>query len=458
MSNFNILILYLLLALFLIGCQKEFLNFKSNKTNVIPISLMDYESLLDNSNIMNYSSSHELAQISTDEYLIEEEQWNLLSSPMEKNAYVWNKEIFEGVDCPDWNNAYRRILYANIVLEGLNNIEKDNANKEKWNTIKGRALFFRSISFFELSQLFCDVYEVHTAQEKLGIPLRLESDINLISTRSTLKETYDQIIKDLNLASKLLSDFEPIKQRPTKQAANSLLARVFLQIGSYKEALLHANIALEMGGRLIDYNTIDVNARYPFPPQGINNPEVIFLSRVGTNSIINSLRFNANRNFFDHYSDNDLRKEAFFYENIDGRLFFKGSYNGEYHCFTGLAFDELVLISAECLVRVGENKKALEKLFVFQKNRYKSGSVKEIESDDSEFILKIILEERLKELYRRGLYWGDLKRLNKEERFKRTLVRNLKDRRYELPPLDARYIFPIPDDVIKLGKLEQNVR
>jgi len=81
-------------------------------------------------------------------------------------------------------------LYSNIVLEGLSKIQPNEKNMEQYNRIRGTALFWRAWQFFQLAQIFCDDYEKETASQKMGIPIRLSSDINQANARANIEATY----------------------------------------------------------------------------------------------------------------------------------------------------------------------------------------------------------------------------------------------------------------------------
>ncbi|HEY0177744.1 MAG TPA: RagB/SusD family nutrient uptake outer membrane protein, partial [Pedobacter sp.] len=71
--------------------------------------------------------------------------------------------------------------------------------------------------------------------------------------------------------------------------------------------------------------------------------------------------------------------------------------------------------------------------------------------------LRIVLQERRKELIMRGIRWMDIKRLNKEGA-NITLTRKLNGNVYTLPANDLRFALPIPDDVIAFSGMKQNLR
>src|SRR5690606_6353141 len=73
-------------------------------------------------------------------------------------------------------------------------------------------------------------------------------------------------------------------------------------------------------------------------------------------------------------------------------------------------------------------------------------------------LLTVILDERRKELVLRGTRWEDLRRLNKQEKFQKTLIRTINGISETLPPEDARYVWPLPLEAITFGGYIQNER
>src|SRR5439155_602493 len=130
----------------------------------------------------------------------------------------------------DWSNLYNSIFFSNNVLLNLKSFSrKDDPNN--WEKIKGSALFIRANCFFQLAQLFAPQYDATTASSDLGIVLRTNADINEVSVRSSVQNTYDQITNDLQEALPLLPETSLLKIRPSKAACYALLARVYLQMG-----------------------------------------------------------------------------------------------------------------------------------------------------------------------------------------------------------------------------------
>src|SRR5690606_36771491 len=148
---------------------------------------------------------------------------------------------------------------------------------------------------------------------------------------------------------------------------------------------------------------------------------------------------------------NDLRKQCFF-RSYSGGYIFKGSYTGNLSPFGGVATDEMYLIKAECLARAGQVTVSLTLLNELLLSRWdKSVEYVPIAADNPKKALDIILEERRKELVGRGLSWGDINRLNIDPLYGNITLQRMVDRKPKLlPPNDPRFVFPIPDDEIRL--------
>jgi tetratricopeptide (TPR) repeat protein len=429
------------------SCKKDWLDAKPNKSLVVPQSVQDYQALLDNTSVMN-SNQPGLGEVSADNFYLPYTTWQSLQT-IERNSYIWAKDLYQGSINVDWNDPYTNLLDANIALEGIEKVVPDGTTQAGWNNVKGSALFYRALDFYNLAQLFCRPYVQTTAATDLGIPLRLGTDINVKSVRASVQETYSQIINDLLNAKSLLPVIPLYKTRPSKPAVYALLARTYLTMENYGQAKLYADSCLQLYPDLIDYNSLNARATRPIPTF---NSEVIFhtamLSFVGSkNALIDTVLYQS-------YQTNDLRKSIFF--NAAGR--FKGNYTGNSYPFAGLATDEIYLIRAEAEARAGNTNDAMADLNTVLIKRWVTGTFMPLTATNTDVALVTILEERQKELLFRGLRWTDLRRLNMDPRFAKTLTRLLNGQVYTLPANDIRYVFPIPDNEISLSGMQQNPR
>lgn len=432
----------------------NYLDVKPNKSLVIASELKDLQALLDNSSVMNFFTTG-LGEASADNFYLSINDWNIQDDAI-RNLYVWGDEIFYDRFLNAWLSQYTVVYTSNYILETLLNIEQTDVNKNDWNQIKGSSLFFRAFNFYNLLIAFSNAYDAETAENDLGIPLRLTSDFNVPSVRSNVEDSYQQIIDDLNDAIVLLPDKSIHPLRPSKIAAYALLSRVYMAMRNYELADKYAMECLKIDDYLLDYNELNSSQTYPI---SAFNKEVLF---AAGGTVISISRMKIDTNLYALYEDSDLRKTIFFTLNNDGFSYkYKGSYNGNVQTsFTGLALDEVYLNRAECLVRLGQYQKGMEILNRLLIKRYKNinSEFLDLIASDTKDALAIILRERRKQLVIRDIRWMDIKRLNKEPGNDIIIKRNLNGETFQLLPNEARYALPLPAAVLELSGMPQNPR
>lgn len=435
------------------GC-KDFLDERPDKSLVIPSTLEDLQAILDDYN--NIVGDPTYGEISADDYYLTDVGWSNIPEEGHRRAYMWEKDyLFSEITSLEWLNVYRNVYKANTVLEKLDDIERNEKNKKSWDDIKGQAYFLRARSFLSIVNIWTVGYDPRTAKEKLGIPLRLESDFNVQSKRASLEETYSTILNDLDKAISLLPITTIHPSRASIVAALALQARAYLFMRDYENCERVSNECLKLKNDLLDFNQMDSKKTYPVPQF---NQEVIYESQIGNPQPLRATRAKIDSTLMLLFEENDLRKVVFFQDNKDGSFGFKGSYQGSGTLFSGLATDELYLMRAECLVRNGDIKGALDDLNKLIKSRWDNKmDFKPVEVSEKEQLLDLILLERRKELLMRGIRWPDIKRLNLEGRGI-TLTRRINNQTVLLEPNDLRFALPIPESVVDIGKIEQNPR
>jgi tetratricopeptide (TPR) repeat protein len=432
------------------------LNENPSSNNYVPSTLDDFMALLQDNQTMNRSPA--IGDISSDNFYLLPTFW-LMLPVVQKNAYIWAPDIFEGqTEVEEWKAPYTKVLNANVILDGLYKINVTGSNNRKWHEIRGAALFARAHAFYQLAQLFAPYYDTLSSIQPFGIPLRLTVSKDIVQ-RSTLTQTYDRILTDLLEAASLLGPFtDQHVNLASRPAAYALLARVYLSMDNYGQALFYSDKCLRTDSVLINYDTLNVNSINVF--RG-HNPEIIFHSEfyaaavpmkgvVAAGAIIDSVLYRS-------YDSNDLRQKAFFLINAAGNPNLKYGYAGTIYQFSGIATDEVWLIRAECHTRLGHTTQALYDLNTLLRHRWKAGTYTPVQEFDPQKLLALILDHRRKELPFRGLRWTDLRRFNKEGKT-RPLIRKLDNNSYSLEPGNIRYTLPIPNDIIGMTGMLQNPR
>ncbi|SDD79175.1 RagB/SusD family nutrient uptake outer membrane protein [Niabella drilacis] len=454
--NRRIILLLFCCMISFVSCRK-FLDKKITNGITTPTQLSDLQALLDEALGLNESITPVYGEASSDDYFLNPDYKTVLDkNPLLKNVYI--RRPYEYSFQNDWSKAYLEIYNANYCLDMIKAIPASTDNRNQWDNVYGSALFMRAYYFLLLTWEYAKAFDREASSRDLGIVLRLTSDFNVPSQRSSVKQCYDQIVNDVMESVGHLPDFPVHVYRPSKWAAYGLLARTYLSMRQYDSAYKYADECLKLRSDLMDFNgdkdVKPLGGKYPFSK--FNKETIYYTGRSGW--VVAALSA-ANYMFIDSglvksYEENDLRKTAFF-SLVKGNYTFTGSYSQNATNFTGIATDEIFLIRAECAARLNNIKEALFDLNTLLASRYKSGSFLPLEILTKEGLIDRILLERRKELISRNLRWMDLKRLNKENK-SIVLVRVYEGNTYTLQPNANYYALPLPTDIIKLAQIQQN--
>ncbi len=451
MNNLKFIYAIWFLTVSFCGCGK-FLDEKSDKKLVVPTSLADCQALLDDHSNLRASEPAD-GEAAADDYYITDDVFAGLINEEHRRAYIWEPDYV--CTTTSWSLPYRAVYYTNIVLQTLGNIKRDGSNQSDWDDIRGQALFLRSKAFLSVVTTWCLAYDKSTAMSDMGIPLRLNPDFNEMSTRSTLEESYAQIIMDLKESIELLKTHGNHLLRPSKPAAMGLLARTYLYMRDYDNCLVYSDACLRIKSALLDYNSLDTLAAYPLSQF---NEEVICSTTMASYFSLNINRARVDSTLYGSYDANELRKMLLFRNNNNGSYAFKGGYEGSAGMFSGIATNEMYLMRAECSARLGDLDSAINDLNMLLRSRYRKGHFDPFFSQTQDKVLNLILEERRKELLFRGIRWPDIKRLNKEGA-NISLSRIVNGQEYVLAADDYRFAIAIPEAILERASgIEPNIR
>ncbi|WP_431294556.1 RagB/SusD family nutrient uptake outer membrane protein [Pedobacter sp. P26] len=455
----------LLLSMLSLSCKK-FIDIKKNSDQSFLETAKDCQLLLDNYELFNTGYPID-GEISADDYYLKDSRYN--SDPVtleDRSIYSWQPQAIRNA-ADLWKGPYNKIYHANLIMETLDKL----VGKEPvavLSNLRGSALFFRAYSLWNLAQLYASPFGSQTGQDQ-GLPIRLMSDINDVQARATVGDTYARIVQDLKEAAALLNVTSTISSRPNKAAAYAMLSRVYLSMGDYPNALASSSSALALKSNLIDFNTLNPASFAPFVQF---NTEVIFHSTIfNQNAVLEPGYGDEDLAIIDpsviaSFDSDDLRKTILFKENTDvpvpsGTFRFTGNHEsavGSSKLFNGLAVDELYLTRAECYARAGNASSAMADLNALLVSRWRSGTYVNKTAATAADALATVLAERRKGMVMRGTRWSDLRRLNLDARFAKTLSRTVNGKVYTLTANDLRYTILIPQEAITNSSLPQNRR
>ena len=434
----------------LTGCN-DYLDIKP-KGEKIPTTVSDYETLLNYESVQKVSDTYP-AYLTDDVFLPDVAEGTAtpgLNSVDQsiRNLYLFKKEVFgDAQDDGFWFASYNRIYYYNTVIDNIMNA--DGSDEQQKLSIRAEALISRALEYLYLVNGYAKYYDVRTAESDPGVPLILDEDIskkNLV--RASVKDVYAQIQSDLQTAlPNLPMQAKGNAFRASKAAGYGVLAKMYLYMGNYTEALKAANAVLEMNNSLLDLKKYAVvkpqsSIGRTNVPQDIDNPENIYIKFAPYVYGLSSKVFGSDE-LISLFSEDDMRLQVYFTKNFRNIPTDKYVWAPYLRANLAVSSPEIYLIAAECEAREGSIERAIALINKLRDNRIKNNT--DIVATDRNDALQKVLEERRRELAMSGMVrYIDLKRLNQESQFAKTVT----------------HVLPIPAKVMRFNKnsMKQNER
>jgi hypothetical protein len=335
-QRFKIYISLSLLILAASSCKK-FLDAKPSTSLSTISTVADAQALLDNYTLINEGLPFD-GEVSADNYYFPNYFFENYGYATQTNGalYIWSQDPYDAVHLGgnnSWSSAYSVIMNTNTALYALDKIAITSENRESANNAKGDALAIRGYYFWKLAVTFSKSYNTTTAGSDLGISLRTGTEIYTKLNRSSVQETYAQILNDLTTALSILPVKPAAITRPSKPAVYGMLSEVYLSMRNYPKAQAYADSSLILINDLIDFNTLDKTSTSPVPLDNSNKEVLIGLGSAEEFSVPNVL----DTTLLASYHSNDLRKRLWFSDNGDGTYSFSGRYfsGGSVDCTCG---------------------------------------------------------------------------------------------------------------------------
>ena len=450
----------------LTGCN-DYLDIKP-KGEKIPTTVSDYETLLNYESVQKVSDTYP-AYLTDDVFLPDVAEGTAtpgLNSVDQsiRNLYLFKKEVFgDAQDDGFWFASYNRIYYYNTVIDNIMNA--DGSDEQQKLSIRAEALISRALEYLYLVNGYAKYYDVRTAESDPGVPLILDEDIskkNLV--RASVKDVYAQIQSDLQTAlPNLPMQAKGNAFRASKAAGYGVLAKMYLYMGNYAEALKAANEVLEINNSLLDlkkYAVVKAKSSIGRTnvPQDIDNPENIYIKFAPYVYGLSSKVFGSDE-LISLFSEDDMRLQVYFTKNFRNIPTDKYVWAPYLRANLAVSSPEIYLIAAECEAREGSIERAIALINKLRDNRIKNNT--DIVATDRNDALQKVLEERRRELAMSGMVrYIDLKRLNQESQFAKTVTHVTGEGTFSLEPNSPLYVLPIPAKVMRFNKnsMKQNER
>ena len=430
--------------------------------------MSDYETLLNYESVQKVSDTYP-AYLTDDVFLPDVAEGTAtpgLNSVDQsiRNLYLFKKEVFgDAQDDGFWFASYNRIYYYNTVIDNV--MDADGSDEQQKLSIRAEALISRALEYLYLVNGYAKYYDVRTAESDPGVPLILDEDIskkNLV--RASVKDVYAQIQSDLQTAlPNLPMQAKGNAFRASKAAGYGVLAKMHLYMGNYAEALKAANEVLEINNSLLDlkkYAVVKAQSSIGRTnvPQDIDNPENIYIKFAPYVYGLSSKVFGSDE-LISLFSEDDMRLQVYFTKNFRNIPTDKYVWAPYLRANLAVSSPEIYLIAAECEAREGSIERAIALINKLRDNRIKNNT--DIVATDRNDALQKVLEERRRELAMSGMVrYIDLKRLNQESQFAKTVTHVTGEGTFSLEPNSPLYVLPIPAKVMRFNKnsMKQNER
>jgi hypothetical protein len=405
-----------------------------------------------------------------------------------------------------WECTYQMINKINVVIDGLRTaVETGVLTTAQAADGEAEVRFLRALGLHELLVFFAQPYAATPDASHYGVPVSLEP-INTVEKveaakeagRSTARQTYDQILEDLDYAEANLAETRPDKNkivRATKAAAIAAKMRIYQHIGDWGKVITEASkivsaaapFSSSIGGYqlmaspdgVFANNSSNTESLFSIENSAADNPTTngcLYQMYYGRSLVcVSPIIINAN-----FWLEDDLRRTQLLeHANRYGskEAYWSTKYRSELFADYApvLRYAEVLLNYAEAEARTnGVTQKAVDLLNAVR-NRAVTAADKQFKLAsfaNADALVTAILQERRIEFLAEGRRWPDIHRLTYDAKFavkaadgkpgvpNKAAFDNIKTESYQpasgTVPADIittkgfsyednRYIFPIPD-------------
>lgn len=460
--------MWVVLAMTLASCD-SYLDIVP-KGNKIPKTLADFEALLRAEYTIGQTPMTQSYYLLNDYYL---NKSYLSSNTLRTANYMWDETAdrvtLNNSDESAYYQVYGAISSCNLIIENVPTAtECTDAERSE---VIAYAKVIRALCYFNLVNYYADTYQESTAATKLGVPYITSADIDAPSTQLTVKEEYDNMIADVTeaLNGGLPKEGMTILH-PNRGAAYALLARIYLQMSDYRQALDNAEKALAENSQLYDWNSfydsyaseIEKEGSYTSLPTpnnydyvenyyfrcGANNPN--YSSRIMSMPVERAARFeDGDARFLSSWKLRTANQDTYYYGTLSG-FFNQG----------GLTTSEVYLIKAECQARLGSIDESMQTLDKVRQTRIRPDKYTASTASTLADAIEKIRQTKDNELIFTIVPFADARRFNAEGTYARTMTKTYEGKTYTLSPTSHLWTMPFPAGATGNpgnGSIKQNV-
>ncbi len=369
-----------------------------------------------------------------------------------------------------YSHYYNRIYLTNNVIEEVENSTGASAHKD---AVLGEALMLRAYCYFALANLFGMHYNPATYNTDLAVPLIIDvpKENRPAFSRSTVKQVYDQIDKDMSKGLALMragsAYLSANPYRFSLASVHAFFSRVNLYKSNWDEVVKYADLVIQEKGFAVrdlakDINVLTTTSIANFALQFMNpsTHSNILLANQTNIFLVTPTGFRLSGFYPSHvytygtsmFVNTDLRRQLISTGGtvIDSvSLYVKYATqpnqpnvgNTRYECFT---IEEVLLNRAEANLKKATPNvaNAMKDIEEIRKKRFSTYTPINITGLTNDQIIALVMKERRIELLGQGMRWYDVKRLGIQVEHR--LIRYAPQTGTILVPNDKRTALQIP--------------
>ncbi|MGO4773171.1 RagB/SusD family nutrient uptake outer membrane protein [Flavobacterium sp. W22_SRS_FK3] len=369
-----------------------------------------------------------------------------------------------------YNQAYTYINRWNTIITLVDNSKGEASTKQ---LAKAEAKINRAYDHFLLVNHYAKGYDPQTAATDGGICIMDKFDLEAQPSKATVAQVYNFIQKDIEDALPYLQEKPLDVYHPSLAFAYAFKAKVHLFKREIADAQAAAEKSLGYNNQIFDmvaYNAQGGPNVLSVP--AANNIEVLsYQYMTGYNEMNFAYQNIISPELRTLFGTNDARFNLFFNitstTNLDqgsNTAYWATVYTKFFYSTVGMKTTEVYLMLAECYAREDKLTEAVNILNTVRAKRILSGTVNLTVPATRKETMELVINERRKELLLGFNRFFDLKRLNTETEYAKTITRvfpivnkTVPQKTYTLLPNSRLYIIPFPLSVmIKNPKLTLN--
>jgi len=337
-----------------------------------------------------------------------------------------------------------------LLLEKMK-VDASESDKSKLESMEAQAYSLRALTNYYMVNSFGFPYSFNP-KSNLGLVIvnKCESSNNY---RSTVSDTYNTIIEDIDLAIKLFdkSDESLTPYALNKDAMLVLKSRVYMHLEMYDEVVEFTSEIIKSSYHLVGNESAYFDM---WGTSSLGFEDIFVLGRdyqsynftTSLNTLFGVNKTEMSKTLRNAFSENDYRLKVLDFKSTGYPGKYRGTIeNKQIYNVPVFRLSEVYLLAAEAKAYLGDAG-AIDDLYEIAKRNV--DLVKTDIPTDKDGLLTFISEERRRELYQEGHRWFDMRRTGE-----------IMSGRIDLDggSFDVqKFVYPIPIHEIKSSGIKQN--